>query len=54
VAEGELRVERAKDRIAAGDAAGARREVSAALKLLPRSDEAWPQADSLAKRLGIR
>jgi tetratricopeptide (TPR) repeat protein len=52
VAEGELRVELAKELIARGDRERARAEIGRALVLLPRTDEAWPEADSLARALG--
>jgi tetratricopeptide (TPR) repeat protein/TolB-like protein len=52
VAEGELRVELAKELNARGDREQARAEIGRALVLLPRNDEAWPEADSLARAMG--
>jgi Flp pilus assembly protein TadD len=51
VGEGEIRLEEAKDRARLGDLAGARIAISRAAALIPRDDEAWPEADSLRKAL---
>jgi TolB-like protein/tetratricopeptide (TPR) repeat protein len=54
MAEGELRLELAKNMLAQGEGAPARRELAHALRLIPPLDEARPEADSLAAVLGVR
>jgi tetratricopeptide (TPR) repeat protein/TolB-like protein len=52
--EGGLRLELAKDLAARGDDVRARQELRRAAELIPRSDEARPEADSLARLYGVR
>jgi TolB-like protein len=54
VGEGELRLELAKELAMQGDAARARQELQRASALIPRDDEARPEADSLLRRLGMK
>ncbi len=54
VAEGELRLELAKDLIRRGDIARGREELQRAAKLIPADDEARPEADSLLRHYGLR
>jgi serine/threonine-protein kinase len=53
MAEGELRLELAKDLIARGDEPRARPELERAAALLPMEDEARPELDSLLQRFGL-
>jgi serine/threonine-protein kinase len=54
VAEGELRLELAKDLATRREAVRAREELRRADALIPRGDEARPEADSLLRRFGLR
>ena len=54
VAEGELRLELAKELNAAGDQAQARAELRRAAALIPPDDEARPEADSLLHHFGMK
>jgi len=53
VAEGEVRLEQAKDRARLGDMVGARTAIARAVALLPKDDEAWVETDSLRKLYGV-
>ena len=54
IGEGELRLELARDLIRRGDSLHARQELQQAARLIPRDDEAWADADSLQRRLGMK
>jgi TolB-like protein/tetratricopeptide (TPR) repeat protein len=54
VGEGELRLQYAKDLAARGESQRAREELQRAIALIPGDDEARPEADSLARRFGMR
>ncbi len=51
-AKGEIRLDRARANVLAGDAAGARTDLDEALKLVPDDPLAWLLSASLARRMG--
>jgi tetratricopeptide (TPR) repeat protein len=53
IAEGELRVELARNYQHRGDDANARAQLLRAAPLVPKEDEAWPDVDSLMKHYGL-